>query len=366
MTRAVTAPRAFDLGREHGSEPLRVEGALPADLRGTLYRNGPRRFSDTNAAHWFDGVGGVAAVRLGGGRAEGAVRLVSTPEVDADRRGRPRYGAFAAKAAWDKRLAVLFGRRGFKNLANINVLAWQGRLFALYEALNPLELHPETLASLGESTLGGALRNGFQAHPHRVPERRATYALGMNIGPGPRCTLDLVELPDQGPARRLTTLPLDGVREVHDFAVTERHAVIVVPPLSAPAWKVALHGTFAATVTWDEAAGCEVIVVPLDAPARARRFKTDAFFAWHWANGWELGDGRIGLDVVRYEPWTGPWLPPESVVSGGFPPLAAPPGTRPTLWRATVDPARERFELGPLWEAARCEFPSVAPSQVGA
>jgi FADH2 O2-dependent halogenase len=34
-----------DLPREHGFEPLRVEGTLPAQLRGVLYRCGPARFS---------------------------------------------------------------------------------------------------------------------------------------------------------------------------------------------------------------------------------------------------------------------------------------------------------------------------------
>ena len=33
-----------DLSREHGFEPLKVEGRLPDDLAGTLYRNGPGAF----------------------------------------------------------------------------------------------------------------------------------------------------------------------------------------------------------------------------------------------------------------------------------------------------------------------------------
>lgn len=37
--------RAYDdLEREHGHEPLTVEGTLPVDLAGTLYRCGPARF----------------------------------------------------------------------------------------------------------------------------------------------------------------------------------------------------------------------------------------------------------------------------------------------------------------------------------
>src|SRR6266540_3516820 len=53
-----------DLPREHGFEPLRVEGQLPADLTGTLYRTGPSLFSSFGERyrHWFDGDGAVSAV----------------------------------------------------------------------------------------------------------------------------------------------------------------------------------------------------------------------------------------------------------------------------------------------------------------
>src|SRR6185436_16383455 len=69
-----------DLGREHGFEPLHVEGRLPADLRGVLYRCGPARFSSPDGEpylHWFDADGAIAAIRFGA-RCEAAVRLVDT------------------------------------------------------------------------------------------------------------------------------------------------------------------------------------------------------------------------------------------------------------------------------------------------
>lgn len=64
------------LGHEHDFEPLRVEGHLSADLRGTLFRNGA-----------------VSAVRLDGASASGAVRITHTASLDADQQAtRPRSG----------------------------------------------------------------------------------------------------------------------------------------------------------------------------------------------------------------------------------------------------------------------------------
>src|SRR6185295_13889150 len=60
-----------DLPRQHGFEPLEVEGTLPAELRGTLFRNGPGQFGQFGRryGHPFEGDGAVTAIRLGGGRA---------------------------------------------------------------------------------------------------------------------------------------------------------------------------------------------------------------------------------------------------------------------------------------------------------
>lgn len=77
-----------------------------------------------------------------------------------------------------------------KNLANTNILAWGGKVYALYEAGRPVELDPETLEARGETSLGGKLNPGmfismgapqvlesalglggraFTAHPHTDP-----------------------------------------------------------------------------------------------------------------------------------------------------------------------------------------------------
>src|SRR6478752_3189786 len=77
-----------DLTREHGFEPLRLEGALPQELAGTLYRTGPSLFSAGGRPyqHWFDGDGAVSAVRFSGGRASGAVKVVQSEALVAERK----------------------------------------------------------------------------------------------------------------------------------------------------------------------------------------------------------------------------------------------------------------------------------------
>ena len=43
-----------------------IEGAIPAELQGTLYRNGPGRLQrgGKRVGHWFDGDGAILAVHF--------------------------------------------------------------------------------------------------------------------------------------------------------------------------------------------------------------------------------------------------------------------------------------------------------------
>jgi len=342
-----------DLPREHGYEPLRVEGTIPAGLEGTLFRNGPSLFSSfgEDYRHWFDGDGAVSAVRIAGGRAEGAVRLVQTPALRAEHAaGRRLFGAYGTPHPGGP-LARL-GKIQTKNAANTSVATWGDRLFALYEGGLPTELSMEDLSTVGHTDLEGAVRMTFSAHPHRVDERRASYNFGMRYG---RVTeLDLFELPDTGVARRLASLPLGGPVLLHDFIATPRHLVFFVSPVRVRVFRAMLGmGSFSDNLAWTPSDGTEVIVVPLDDPSQSARFHTDAFFQWHFANAFERG-GEIVVDLVRYPDFgTNRWL--GEMPHGGS---GAPAQGR--FHRMVLDPKRATLRGEPRWDLS-CEFPRVSP-----
>ena len=352
--------RAFrDLPREHGFEPLRVEGRLPEGLRGTLYRNGPALFSTFGRryGHWFDGDGAVSAVRFdGGGGAVGAVKLVQSVGLREERRRRrphyPNYGT-PAPSLWRGLAAGLSA--DLKNTANTSVMIWQGRLYALLEACRPTELSLEELSTLGERDLDGAVVATFSAHPHYVPARRAAYNFGVRYGR--RIELDLFELPDAGRARRLGTVTLPGATMIHDFIATERHLVFFAPPLRLRIFRQLVGlGTFGDNLRWRPEEGTEVIVVPIDAPSRVRRFTVPAFYQWHFATAFERGEELV-VDYVRFADFaSNRWL--QQIIDG-----PARSTIRGTLHRAVIDAAAGRFtdeERAPVG----CEFPRVArPAQ---
>src|SRR4030095_10376846 len=157
--------------------------------------------------------------------AEGAHRVVQSAGLAEERAaGRPLYGSTAPRL---RRIAHPRGQRA-NNVANTNVLAWQGRVFGLVESSRPTELAPDTLATISDTDLGGVVLETFTAHPHFVAARRAIYGFGVRFGRAPE--LALYELPARGVARRLGEVPLEMNTVVHDFIATDHHLVFVIGP----------------------------------------------------------------------------------------------------------------------------------------
>lgn len=283
--------------REHGFEPLRVEGTLPEGLRGTLYRVGPVLFErfGRRYAHPFEADGGVMAVRFGAdGGVEGAHRVIESEQLLEERRaGKPLYGSIAP---WPRRLLNGLRMKG-RNTGNTSLLPWNDRLLALYEAAPPTEIDREDLSTVGETSLDGAVRGALSAHPHAVPSRRAKYNFGLRYGP--QMWIDLYEMGDRS-ARHLGRVDLPGPVMLHDFVATERHLVFLVAPVQISVPRALLGiGDFGSMFRWRPERGTEVIVAPIDRPREATRFRIDPSWQWHFANGFERGE-EIVLDRIRY------------------------------------------------------------------
>lgn len=343
------------LGREHGFEPLRVEGTLPPALRGTLYRNGPGQFGQFGKryTHPFEGDGATTAIRIDGGAAQGAARIHASAGLERERAAGKLL--FGSAARWRHRIAnSLRGRT--KNTANTSIMMWQGRLFALMEAGLPTELDPRDLSTLGETDLG-VITSFFSAHPHRVASRHATYNFGLTFGR--QTLLHMYELPDAGAARHLGAIELAGPPMLHDFIATDTHLVFFVSPVRISVPRMLLGvGSFEKLFRWQPEHGTEVICVPIDRPDEPVRFTVEAFYQWHFANAFTLG-AELVIDYVRYRTFDSFYEIGNQLTDPGKPPLE---GGR--YHRATIDLAGKTLRSEPLVDRD-CEFPTVARGEEG-
>jgi len=283
------------LGFEADAHDLVVEGEIPRDLRGTLYRNGPNPqyppLADKH--HWFLGDGMVHAFTIEDGCVSWRNRWVRTEQFERERAaGRRLYSSSFDGAAGDPSVAG-----SPRNVANTNVLMHGGRLFALDEGNPPVALDADTLATRGRWTFGGRYAGPVTAHPKIDPKTGEMLFFGyMAAGPG-SADIAFGVVNADGTLVRAETFKAPFAAMVHDFAVTQRHVVLPIWPATIDVARIMKGGP---VIAWDPAAGSHIGIMPRDGTvADMRWFEGNSCYAYHYANAYDDGD-RLMLDAVRY------------------------------------------------------------------
>lgn len=274
---------------------VRVEGRLPPGLAGTLYRNGPARHEvgGFRYRHWLDGDGMVQAWRIGGGRVEHQARMVHTFKYREERAaGRALYPAFGSVPP----AACAVPHPDAINTANISVLPHAGELWALWEAGSPWRLDPDTLETLGAKSFSPETRGlPFSAHPRRDRDG-AVWNFGY-ASHAERLVLWRIE-PD-GSLGRAAALSVSPMTMPHDFVVTERHLVLVLPPLDFDPDADPAARSFLDRHVWRPERGTRVLVVDKNDLETRFWLELPAEWVFHFGNAWEDEAGVIRFDGAR-------------------------------------------------------------------
>jgi carotenoid cleavage dioxygenase-like enzyme len=256
---------------------LEVTGSLPPALSGLYVRNGSNPASGPSP-HWFLGDGMVHGVRLeAGGAAWYRNRWVSTPLYEA---------------------GIGFGEAppvGATTLANVSVVHHGGRLLALGEVGFPYELRTDDLGTVGPFDHAGRLTTSMTAHPKIDPSTGRMHGFGYGFVP-PFLTYHVIE-PD-GTLVHSEEIEVAGPTMIHDFAITEHHAVFWELPVTFD-MDAALSGSDM-PFRWDPGYGARVGLLPLGGPASEVRWaEIEPCYVFHGVNAWEDG-AHVVLDVCRH------------------------------------------------------------------
>lgn len=340
-------------GQDRVAEGLRVEGRWPTALRGTLYRNGPGLMARDGQRyrHWFDGDGLVQAWHLDAAGMRHTARFVQTKKFQVEQAA----GEFLLPAfgtAIEARRPV----RGSDdmNTANTSVTMQGGRLYALWEGGSAHELDPDTLHTLGPKAWAPELRGmPFSAHPKREPDGTL-----WNFGTF-RGKLVLYQISARGELQRSRVLDLPTAAMVHDFVVTQRHIVFLLPPLSLDMAAVRQGASMVTAMRWQAQEAMRVVVIDKASLQVQRTLEAPAHLVFHFGNGWDDGQGTIRLDYVESdidEFLSGRF----NAVLGG---MEASHGSPSQARFMTIDLRQGRVHLQGRQESV--EFPQVDPRVVG-
>ena len=329
----------------------RIEGRLPGELQGSFYRNGPavhERFG-LRYRHLFDGDGMVQAFRFDGRGVSHRARVLATPklvrETEAGRRLFPGFATPVADGAPVRRADDI-------NTANISVLDHHGELLALWEGGSASVLDRETLQWQGFKVWREGLAGlPFTAHPKVEPDG-TLWAFGYNLAPVR--ALVLYHIAADATVVKAQALDPGPLGMVHDFVVTARHLIIVIPPL---VYQPSHEGELLDALAWLPDLGTRVLVVDKDDFNKRRWVQLPAAFGFHHGNGWEDADG-----VIRYDHCVAddPTLMTESMRGLMRGELMRESPARYTRFTLSAD---GRADIETTEEEA--EFPRIAPAVTG-
>ncbi|MCC5871249.1 MAG: carotenoid oxygenase family protein [Gammaproteobacteria bacterium] len=275
------------------SATAEVEGAWPSALAGRLYRNGPglQELGGWRYRHFFDGDGLIQAWHFeGGGQVRHKARLVATRKLDreraAGRRLLPAFGSLPPSVEGVTGADDL-------NVANISVLPRKEGLLALWEAGSPWALDGETLAARGPVTFSPETRGlPFSAHPRLEPDGQL-WNFGYVTGAD---KLVLWHFGADEQLRRCVVRDVPRIGIPHDFMVTARYLLLVLPPLAVAADG---EGALIDRLQWDPQRATRVLVIRKSDLEVAAELELPAQWIFHHANAFEDGAGVIRFESAR-------------------------------------------------------------------
>ncbi len=258
---------------------LEIRGALPAELTGVYARNGSNPLN--GSPHWFLGHGMIHGVRLEAGKAKWYRNRFVNTQVYQDQLD------FAEGIPG-----------GDSSQSNVSVVNHNGRLLSSGEIGWMYELDPTDLSTIGLQNYSEVMGTSASAHPRIDPATGLMHTFGYHFAE-PYLSYYVVD-PAGDEIVHKTDVPVAGPSMMHDFLITETHAIWWDMPVLFN-FDLAIGGA-RMPYEWTPEYGSRLWVLPLGADgseARSVELPRNGF-VFHGTNAWNEGD-RIHLDVSRMD-----------------------------------------------------------------
>jgi carotenoid cleavage dioxygenase len=288
-----------------GFEPIRfecdcadliVEGALPPDLAGCLYRIGPNpQYAPRLPYNPLLGDGMIHAFTFGERRVSYRNRWVRTEQWQQERSaGRALFATSGNPRDADPSVAGL----ATNGAANTNLVWHAARLLALEEGHAPVAIDPDSLATLGSWDFAGQLPGNLTAHPKLDPLSGEMLAFANFPGRDYSGAIELYQIDRGGHLSRRQRIQAPFPAFVHDFAITRSFVVFIVCPLTVSIER-ARRG--ASPVAWEGELGNYIGVVPRPpSSGEPQWFAAPASMVWHLMNAFD-DQGAVVIDGCQQE-----------------------------------------------------------------
>lgn len=342
-----------------------IEGTLPPQLSGTLYRNGPGLFERNGyrKATLLDGDGMIRAFTFAAGKVRFRTRFVTTEKLT--REANARRFLFPT---WTTPAPGFFENVPeipSKSQAGITAVVKAGVLYAFDEVGKPYLLDPESLRTAEQNDPRGIHPNGgpraYKAHTKTDGETGAWVLAGTSGQPHQQ--LHAIVIDANGALRSHSQTPNPRGDYFHDFFWSGRHVVFHLHPTPlAPLPMLMGFRTYLDSLSWRPDLGSLLLVVDPAGGAAPITTEVPASWMWHTVNAYEH-DNTIIADFVGYDApdhFFGPDAAFKTLMTGRAG-IATAPGK---LRRVAIDLTRRSARLETVVDG-HFEFPTINPRRQG-
>lgn len=284
------------VGQEQDLRGLKVDGTLPAELRGSFYRAvpDPAHPPKFDSDHTLSGDGMVSRLSFNAdGTADFAIRYVQTARWLAEREtGRARFGKYRNPFTDDADVQGVD-----RTVANTTPVWHAGRLLMAKEDGRPYRVDPVTLETLGSYDFGGVLKSEtMTAHVRIDAQTGELFFYGYEAD---GCASTKVAYCIVGPDGTLKSeqwFDAPYCAMMHDFTISEHYALFPIYPTTADLDRMKAGGEH-----WHHQPDLEswLGVMPRYGDvSEIRWFKgPKGCHSYHMMNAWEDGTGLLHFDA---------------------------------------------------------------------
>lgn len=277
---------------------LRIEGKVPKDLNGTLFRTAPGMTENfgTPLNNLFDGDAYLTSWRFREGKVEINGRYLPTPErlkeIEAKKMLFNEIGTFAENP-----------RNTGKNQPNVNIVEWNGKLLGLSETGLPTIINPSNFDFEGYEDFQKIVPDDltFTAHPRFDSKTGDMFAWGFERRRSGNIHIYHIER-KTNTANLLYKFQPNGFFMIHDAMLTENYFLLVIPPMQYDVQSV-MSGkkTFGDALNFNEGTSARLLIFPRDnkgGTAKPIEVELPSEIAFHYGNAYEIDKDRIVFEMI--------------------------------------------------------------------
>ena len=277
---------------------LKIEGELPAHLRGTLYRNGPGLFERNNIKNRsiLDGDGFMQSFKIDNGKISYQARFVATPKYIEE----SKIKQFI-HPTWSKSLHSInpIKNAAIPTQAGVSFIYFAGNLYACDDNGVPLKINPSDLSVYGSLVS----KNGeeIEAFAHSKVDLRANHLITYSLSYGPNPKINLVIMDDKHSVLLKKSVALPNNTYFHDFFVTDNYIIFILHPIELKLWPF-LWGkkSFIESLIFSSNKFNLVKIIDRKNGEEVNNFDLPPSFMWHGVNAWEENQ-KIILYFLGYK-----------------------------------------------------------------